>query len=377
MHGKFILHNFVASKKQKICTMENQNLLPVEVAKFASNVSQEKQNEVQTILNRVFSGVSRLKEQIEMVVIKDENDKANMQIARTIRLSVRQERLNAAEILDQKRQEVQAQMLHFQTEDKLWLKAKQVMELLTKEIEAIAQFKEDTRKRYDLEQKELKMQQRMIQVSKFSSETNRFEYENMTDESFALFLASLEKAYNEKIEAEAKAKAEAEAKAKAEAEARERMRLENERLRKEAEQKAAQLAEERKKAEAERKIAEAKAREEREKLQKEIAEQKAKQEAILKAEREAKAKIEAELKAKQEAERKAEQMRQEAERKKAEAERQKQLAPDKDKLNNLATLLDNIELPELQSDEAKRILENTKALLGKVSTYIREKTSLL
>lgn len=146
------------------------------------------------------------------------------------------------------------------------------------------------------------------------------------------------------------------------------IRKDNIRLQKEAEVKAKQRQKEIAKAEAERKIIEEKARKEREF-----------NEAKLKAEREAKAKLEAELIAKAEAERKAkieEQERIEAELKaEKEAERKAKAAPDKAKLIELAKSIDYLSLPEVKSEEAQRILVNTRELLNKVSNFIREKTS--
>ena len=121
-------------------------------------------------------------------------------------------------------------MLSYKTEDQLWLKAKQTMQILTKEIEENARWKEETRARFEAEQKELKTKQRMLQVSKIAPEIQIAEFENMSDESFNLFVAGIEKQYNDRIEAEKKAEAERIAKEKAEAEERERIRIENERL---------------------------------------------------------------------------------------------------------------------------------------------------
>lgn len=352
--------------------MNNQliEVLPAEVAQIAKNVSVEKRNEVQSVLNHVFNGVSKMREQLETVVVKDENDKTNMKLANTIRLGVRQVRLDAEKTFDSKRAEVQAQMLSYKTEDQLWLKAKQTMQILTKEIEENARWKEETRQRFEAEQKELKIQQRMLQVSKFSPELQRTEFENMSDESFSLFVAGIEKQYNDRIETERKAEEERISKEKAEAEERERIRIENERLKAEAEEKEKQLAEERARAEAERKAIEEKAKAER-----------AKQDAILKAEREAKEKLEAELKAKAEAEQKA---RKEAEAKaaaelkaKQDAEKKAKAAPDKAKLNDFAKMLDELTLPELKSEEANKILTDTKILIAKVSSFIREKSSII
>lgn len=352
--------------------MENQliEVLPAGVAQIAENVSVEKRNEVQSVLNHVFNGVSKMREQLETVVVQDENDKTNMKLANTIRLGVRQVRLDAEKTFDAKRAEVQAQMLSYKTEDQLWLKAKQTMQILTKEIEENARWKEETRQRFEAEQKELKTQQRMLQVSKVAPEMPRAEFENMSDESFVIFYAGIEKQYNDRIEAERKAEEERVAKEKAEAEAREQQRLENERLKAEAEAKEKQLAEERAKAEAERKALEEKARKEKEAA-----------EAKLKAEREAKEKLEAELKAKAEAEEKA---KREAEEKaaaelktKQDAEKKAKAAPDKAKLNDFAKMLDDLALPELKSEEANKVLSDAKTLLAKVSTFIREKSSII
>lgn len=350
--------------------MENTSLevLPKEVAQIAENVSIEKRNEVQDVLNKVFNGVSKMREQLNSVTVSDHNDKVNMKLANTIRLGVRQQRLDAEKIFDAKRDEVQSKMLSYKTEDSLWLKAKQTMQILTKEIEENARWKEETKERYEAEQKELKAQQRLLKVSKVAPEIGRSEFENMSDETFEMFYSGIEKTYNERIEAEAKAEIERIARERAEAEERERIRIENERLKVEAEAREKQLAEERTKAEIERKLIEEKARKE-----------KAESDAKLQAERLAKEKLEAELKAKAEAEQKA--IREAEEKAKRElkakqdAEKKAKSAPDKAKLNDFANMLDELVLPDLKSEEAKKILSDAKSLLVKVSTYIREKTT--
>jgi hypothetical protein len=103
---------------------ENLIVLPEEVAYIAQSVSDEKRNEVQAVLNHVFNGVSKMREQLESVVVADENDKINMKLANAIRLGVKQVRLEAEKTFDAKRAEVQAQMISFKTEDQLWLKSK-------------------------------------------------------------------------------------------------------------------------------------------------------------------------------------------------------------------------------------------------------------
>ncbi len=326
--------------------MENQTIatLPAEVAQIAENVSVEKRNEVQTVLNHVFNGVSKMREQLDSVTVADASDKVNMKLANTIRLGVRQVRLDAEKTFDKKREEVQQQMLSYKTEDSLWLKAKQTMQILTKEIEENARWKEETKQRFDAEQKELNIQQRMLRVHKVAPEMSRTEFENMSDESFEILLSGIEKQFNDRIEAEVKAEAERIAAIEAEKKRIEEQRIENERLKKEAEAKEKQLEAERKKAaeqaekiriENEKKIAEERklAEERAAKLQAEAdAKLKAEQEKARKEKEKAdaeRAKLEAELKAKKDAE-EAEKKRIEAEEK-AKVEAAKKLAKAGDK----------------------------------------------
>ena len=73
--------------------MENQLVkLPAEVEQLAQGVTVEKRNEVQSVLNHVFNGVSAMREQLDTVAVKDENDTASMKVANTIRLNVRRVR---------------------------------------------------------------------------------------------------------------------------------------------------------------------------------------------------------------------------------------------------------------------------------------------
>lgn len=362
--------------------MENQLItLPTEVLQIAEKVSVEKRNEVQSVLNSVFNGVAKMREQLENVVVSGPIDKTNMKLANTIRLGVRQVRLDAEKIFDAKRSEVQTQMLGFKTEDQLWLKAKQTMQILTKEIEENARWKEETKERFDAEQKELKVQQRIIRVAKVSQELTRNEYENMSDEMFEIFCSGLEKAYTEKIESEKKAEEDQLEKEKAEKEERERIRIENERLKKEAEEKEKQLAEERKKADEERKKAEEKAKKEREESDRKLnAEREAARIASEKAAAE-RAKLEAEIKAKEKAE--LEQKRkiesdEKAERERKEKEERKLAsAPDKEKLSNLCKLISEIFIPDVKTENAKEIVKSAKELLNKVVAYINTKSESL
>lgn len=362
--------------------MENQLVvLPQEVAKIAENVSVEKRNEVQAVLNHVFNGVAKMREQLDSVTVSDANDRVNMKLANTIRLGVRQVRLDAEKTFDAKRAEVQQQMLSYKTEDSLWLKAKQTMQILTKEIEENARWKEETKERFDAEQRELKVQQRILRVAKVSPEMQRSEFENMSDETFEMFYSGIEKAYNDKIESERKAEEERVAKEKAEAEERERIRKENERLKAEAEAKEKQLAAERAKAEAERKKIEEAAKKEREEAERKLKAEREKARIEAEKAKAEKAKLEAEIKAKAEAEeraRKEAEARAIAEQNAREAsEKKAKNAPDRTKLIGLASQIDELIMPEIKSEEAQKILSDVKTLLSRVSIFIREKSSAL
>lgn len=183
-------------------------ILPVEVKELVLKVSEQKQNEVNTVLNQIFTGTSNWESQVDAIEVKDINDKLSIQMADAARKNIKQARLSAEKIFDAKRDEVQQLKSEFDLEDKLWLKAKQVMQIKFKAIEEKAEWKASFVQRFEAEQKELRTQLRIEKVSKFNPELNRVEFENMNDEMFNIFLSSIEKAYNDKIEAEQKAEKE-------------------------------------------------------------------------------------------------------------------------------------------------------------------------
>jgi len=346
-------------------------VLPPEVNELAVKVSDKKQEEVRSVLNQIFAGTSDWERQVDAIEVKGIEDKMSIQLADVARKNVKAARLNAEKLFDAKREEVQQIKAEFDLEDKLWLKAKQVMQLKFKAIEEKAEWKAQFVERYVREQKELKTQLRIEQVSKFNPEINRIQFENMNDEMFNIFIAGLERAENDRIEAERKAEEERQAAIKAAEEERQRMIAENARLQKEAEAREKAMEEERKiqaaklaeeqakakkeaeKAEAERKAVEEKARKEREEseriLQAEIktaAEKLAKeQEAARKIAAELQAKKDAEMKAQREAEAKAE-----ADRKAKEiADKKAAAAPDKQKL---LSSMDSMTMPQIDCKTA-------------------------
>lgn len=329
--------------------------LPVEVSELAIKVSANKQEEVKTVLQQIFTGTDDWEKQVDAIEVKDVNDKMSIELAEVARKNSKTARLNAEKIFDAKREEVQNLKAEFDLEDKLWLKAKQVMQLKFKAIEEKAEWKANFVKRFEAEQKELRTQKRIIEVSKYA-EINRIEFENMSEDIFDSFLSGLKANYEAKIEAEKKAEAERIEAERLEKERIEKQRIENERLKAEAEIQAKELEIERKrqaeilanqKAESDKKLAEERAKAkaeadrieaankaEQEKMNAFLAEQKRKSDLQLEEARKEKERLEKEIQAKKDAEIKAENERKQAEQKaKAEAEKNAK-APKKTKLNN-------------------------------------------
>lgn len=330
--------------------MKNQIIaLPIEVNELALKVSINKQAEVQSVLQQIFQGTEKWEIDVLAIEVNSIEDTNAISMADTARLNIKKARLSAEKIFDAKREEVQNLKAEFDLEDKLWLKAKQVMQLKFKAIEEKAEWKANFVKRFEAEQKELRTQKRINEVSKYA-EINRIEFEAMSDESFDSFLSGLKSTYESKIEAERKAEEERIEKEKADAKAREQQRLENEKLKAEAEKREKEI-------EAERKANEQKLLEERAKAKAEADRIEAENKSKLKAEQEAKAKLEAELQAKKDAEIKAENERKQAELKsKAEAEKNAK-APIK---KQLSIWVDGFSIAEINVENEKKVLIKEK-----------------
>lgn len=211
----------------------------------------------------------------------------------------------------------------------------------------------------EAERKAKLKEERLALISCICESPEMYPLAEMSESAFNQLLDGLKIAKQQKEEAEKRAEEERIAKEKAEEEEREKIRKENERLKADAEEKEKQLAAERAKAKAELEaalIAAEKAAAEKAKLEAEI---KAKADAEEKARKEAEAKAIAEQKAKEAAEKKAAN------------------APDKNKLIAFAKIISEIQLPEVKSEDAEKILFDAKTLLNKVSIFITEKSKEL
>jgi hypothetical protein len=300
--------------------MTTELTLPPEVSELANQVSKTKQEEVQSVLSNIFKTAENQRRIVDEITISGIYDTGNIKLADTLRLNVKNARVAAEKVFDMKRSEVQNAMSEYKLEDKLWLRAKQTMQDLLKSVEETAKYKSETVKRYEIEEKQFRTQERVFEVAKYA-DLDALEFENMTEDSFDTLLIGLKT----KHEAEKRAEQERLEAARIELARIEKQRLENEQLKLEA-------IEREKKAEKDRKIAQAKNDE------------------ILKAERAEKDKIAKELQDKKDAEIRVENQRREIEiLAKKEADKLAK-APIK---QQLSAWVETFELPHLQSDNQK------------------------
>lgn len=238
------------------------------------------------------------------------------------------------------------------------------------------------------ERREARRAARHAALVEYTADPNVYVLADLSEEAFMELLNGFVAAREAKIEAERKAEAdrvaaaEAEtARVAAEAAAREAQRVENEGLKAEATAREAAMTAEREAADTAR-IAAAQAAEAlRRKDAEKAADERRKIEAAAAAER---AVAEEELRKEREA---AEALRLAAAAieaaaateaaARATAEKKAQAAPDREKLLALAALLDTVALPELATPEAKQIIADVKALMGKVQDYILKKADMM
>lgn len=205
----------------------------------------------------------------------------------------------------------------------------------------------------EAEKKEQANQERIKQLSLYVSDVTCYDLKNMTENGFTQLLESSKFAFDARVEAERKVEEERIAKVKAETEAREQMKIENERLRKEAEARELEIKKEREEQEKVLRAERVKAETERKALE-EQARKEAEARAILEAEKLEVQRKEEELLAKE-----------------LEAKKQAELAPDKDKLIKYAVELGCLEVPQLETKEAKATLKKALSLIGQAVELLK------
>jgi len=313
----------------------------------------ENATEVKEVFSPFFTEVEKVKQVCMAIKIEDVSQVEEMEKAREYRLSLKKLRVAA----DKEKARLKEQPLRkCQAIDALarYLRSEiEPLEAHLTEQEKYAERKEQERKNKLKEEREQ-------ELDKCEADYQFVDLAEMPEDNYKTFLKNTKESFELRKQKEKEEEDKRKKEEEDERKRQEEIRKENEKLKKEAEEKDKAIEEERKKAQAEREKVEAE------------------QEKKLKEERKKLEKVEAEMKAKKEEEERKE--KEKAEQEKADeearlkAEKDAALAPDKKKLDLLAVMVTQIELPEVKSKEAKAIIVAVVELLNKTSNYIKEKT---
>lgn len=324
-----------------------------------ANLDEIKSKSILDSFSGFFEIASEWESKSKKIQVTDESQKDLMITAREGRLFLKQKRVD----VENKRKALKEQSLREgQTIDSIARILKNLIEPIEEHLEKQEKFAEIK----EAQRKEALQAERIEILKPLNAPYNLYDLKNMSNADFNDLVNGLKSAIQARIDAEKKAETERIEREKAEAAERERIRIENEKLKAEAAERERQMAAERAKIEAERKAAEELARKEREEMERKLK--------IEAAERE---KAEAELRARKEDEERAEKEAAEIERQRIAAEIKAKKAPDKAKLLSFADAVISMQLPEVKSEEAEKILADVKIILHKAYDYIISKTENL
>lgn len=309
-----------------------------------SGLEKSKQSVIADTLGVFFSKANEWNSTIESIVITSPTEVGKMKMAKEGRLTLKNMRLEGEKIVKAKRDELKYKMANDVLEDKLWLKAGQMMEAQYKNLETKLEEKEKYAERWEAEQKEKLKAQRISELLPLGFQyDNGFNLGDMDESMYQSLKKGLEIAKKEKEDAEKKAEEERIEKERKEAAEQEAQRLENIRLKQEAEKAEKALAdekrlieEERKRVQAEREkeiaIAEAKAQKEREESERILLAERKLAAEKLEIEKANARKLAAEIEAKKQAEQARIAAEEKAKKASELAAKKASSAPDKDKL---------------------------------------------
>lgn len=393
---------------------EKENELAI-VAK-QSNLSSTKVQELLSQFGEPYKEAAQIATDAQGIIVTDENDTASMGKARAARLQLK----NIRVAIEKTRKELKEESLR---EGKAIDGMANIIKALIVPVEEHLEKQEKFAEIKAAERKHARHIKRVEELSQYVNDISVYALEDMSDEAYAELLANAKEAKAAKLAAEKKAEEDRVAAEKAAAEKAEAERVENERRAKEAEKKQARMqqlvglgmslnGDEFTKFTVTVHWGEASVLDDKrwdtmiKKITGEIAtEQKKADDAAAeqaKKDEEARKKRDAEI----EAERKAHEEKVAAERKAAEEERQKReklerekkereereakekadaetakraalLAPDKEKLEALADVLDGLEMPHVSNREAIAVLNETVDFLTRISKNLRKKAKEL
>lgn len=337
-----------------------------------SGIEKTKAQTVLAAFSVYFQQAAKWEHEVQGLIITDAKHTKEMALAREGRLKLKNIRVDAKKTHDKLKE---GALLEGRFIDSVY----NLIEGVTKPIESALLEKEQFVERQEAARIEALRSSRAEALAAFAVDTSFYDLGSMPETSFAQLLENSRLATEAKAQAQRKAEEDRIAAEKAEQEERARIAAENERLKKEAEAREAEIAAERAKADEERRIREEAEAKERARL---AAEQKARDDAV-RAEQEKAAqalalaqeeaeKVKRELQAKKDAEAHAlreEAARLEAERlAKLEAERKAAQAGDSEKVLAYVAALEDVQKPTVASHEAQAILDGCATIFARART---------
>jgi hypothetical protein len=164
-----------------------------------SPVKAEIKSEISKSLDIFFSQANEWNETIKSIVITDPSEIGKMKMAREGRLTLKGQRLQALDIIKEKRSIVKNRMADDQLEDALLLSAGKMIEATFKNLESKLEEKEKFAERWEKEQKQKLRIERLDQLSMVSDNVEIYPVENMSQVEFDQLFYGLEIAKKNKI----------------------------------------------------------------------------------------------------------------------------------------------------------------------------------
>jgi hypothetical protein len=330
---------------------------------------------IETGFKSAFEQAEKWRTQALAIQVTSLDQKAEMKLARTIRLELKAVRVNA----DKARKSLKADaLLMGRAIDGVYNLLEAAIVPMERHLDEQEKFAE---RLAESERLRLKDEREHALSPYLDLSMPLPALDAMSDEQFTRYLEDSKILHNAKLEAARKTEADRIAREQSEAAERERQRIELERLRKEAVEREAAAKAEREaaekaqreaaaKAKAERDALEAAAKAEREAAEKELARIKAEAEAAAKKEQEARAKLEAELTAKKAAEEK-------AAAELAASQKKAARAPDKQKALTFAATVRTLKTPEATTTEGKAVMAEIAQKVENFAKWIETQAASL
>lgn len=134
------------------------------VQEIGSKLPAEKREQITANLANLAKSLEELKNRAESVVVTDHHDKEGMKLAREVRLSIRQSRLDAVNAMKAKREEVKKAKEEYDIEDKVYLKLIQTIEAGLSPLEESLSEKENYATIYLERQKKERLDKRVKEL---------------------------------------------------------------------------------------------------------------------------------------------------------------------------------------------------------------------